>query len=199
MPTVQKTRIAVIRSLPRYSAEAQRHALAECGCGTWIDLTGHDARRTLVGVIRRGDTIHVRHLHLLAEPKRRTDDNPRRSLWEIVSEIEARGATIVEVSTGRSTSDAGQRDVMIADAIEIVTRGAKALPRRVARENGLLGGRPKKWGPEHLAAAAPVWFDLSLWGKSLDRALKRGGHPPRGTLAKRPPVGLGPRSGIGKD
>lgn len=191
-----KAHIGVVRSLPRYPATAQRAALEQFGCGSWIDLTAENGVESLISMLRRGDVVHVRNLALLARPKHRTDDNPRLDLWAMVHAIEARGASILETSTGRRSSISPQeRDEMIRDALEAVTKGMKALPRRIARENGILGGRPQKWTADDVQAAAPVWFDPSLWGKKLDDALRRGGHPPRSQLGKVPPRGLGPRGG----
>lgn len=170
-----------------------------CGCGTWFDLAERGERGRLIDTLRKGDVIHVRHLHLLAEPKRRTDDVPRLSLWSILFEIEDRGVTIREISTGRSTAHSRERDMMIRDALEVLTRGARANAARVARENGKLGGRKRKWTPEQVQAAADVWFDGKLYGEALDKALRRGRHPPRHYLQKPPPTGLGPRWGSAKD
>lgn len=196
---IDKSQICVTRSLSRYPASAQRDALSACGCGTWFDLAERGERARFVGSIRRGDTIHVRHLHLLAEPKRRTDDVPRLTLWAILFEIEDRGAVIREISTGRSTASKRERDMMIRDALEVLTKGARANAARQARENGKLGGRKRKWQREKVEAAAAVWFDDKLSGDALDAALRRGRHPPRHYLQKPPPTGLGPRWGTGKE
>jgi len=193
---MDKSKIGVVRSLSRFPATAQREALEPFKCGTWIDLTAVGGLQQLLDLLRRNDVVHVRHMRLLAPPKLRTTDNPRLALWEIIHAIEDKGATIFETATDRKTNAGPRvRDEMIRDAIEAVTRGAKALPRKIARENGILGGRPQKWTADQVRAAAPVWFDATLWGKRLDDALRYGGHPPRSQLVKAPPRGLGPRGG----
>ncbi len=121
---------------------------------------------------------------------------PRLTLWAILFEIEDRGATIREISTGRSTANPRERDMMIRDALEVLTKGARANAARQAR---MLGGRSRKHSREKVEAAAAVWFDDKLYGPALDAALTRGRHPPRHYLQKHPPTGLGPRWGTGKD
>jgi hypothetical protein len=192
---IDKRQICVIRSLSRYPGGAQRDALAGCGCGDWHDLAERGARTRLLDTLRRGDTVHVRNLHLIAEPKRQTNDNPRLDLWWIVQQIEARGVVIVELSTGFRSDNPAERDKMLMRAIEVVTKGAKANRSAVARRNGAKGGRKRKWSRKQVEAAAPVWFDVKLSGDDLDKALRRGRHPPRHYLQKHPPTGLGPRFG----
>lgn len=170
--------ICVTREKPRYPAAAQRAALEPAGCGDWAELSDKDGVRDLLDRLRRGDTVKVRHLHLLAPPKRRTDDNPRRELWETIHRIEDRGATILEVSTGRSSANQRERDMMIADAIEVITRGARAISAKLARENGKKGGRPPAVIKDEQREAARVkWFERpELVGDDLRRALKRTGY-----------------------
>lgn len=174
---IGKDQICVIRALPRHTEAGQRAALEPDGCGDWIALHEPRGLDTLISRLRKGDTVKVRALHLLAPPKLRTDDNPRRELWRILHLIEDRGATVREVSTGRSTADKRARDDMIADAIEVITRGARAYSAKLARENGKLGGRPPKaMKPEQTEAARCIWFDPCVKGVKLKRELKRYGY-----------------------
>lgn len=173
-----KSHICVTREKPRYPAAAQRAALELAGCGDWAELSDKDGVRDLLDRLRRGDTVKVRHLHLLAPPKRRTDDNPRRELWETIHRIEDRGASILEVSTGRSTANQRERDTMIADAIEVITRGARAISAKLARENGRKGGRPPTEISDHQRASArALWFEKpEIVGKRLAQSLRRCGY-----------------------
>lgn len=170
---IGKNHICVVRHLSRYPEAAQREVLMQAGCGQTLDIGKPGQRLMLVSDLRRGDIVKVRHLHLLAEPKRRSIDNPRRDLWAIVHQIEDRGATIFEVSTGRTTANPRDRDNMIADAIEIVTRGARALSGKIARENGKRGGRPKvEIADDQRERALAVWHDPSVTGERLKRTLR---------------------------
>ena len=157
-----KHHICVIRALPRYPEGPQRAELSAHGCGAWYDLSLKSARADMLDGLRRGDVVKVRHLHLLAEPKKLRTDNPRRDLWAIIAEIEQRGATVLEISTARTTANAGERDMMIADAIERLTKGSRAYNRKQAVEHGKLGGRPKKDVAKGEADARRLWFDPSL-------------------------------------
>lgn len=172
-----KDQICLIRALPRHTEAGQRAVLEPDGCGDWIALHERDGFEELIGRLRRGDTVKLARLRFLAPPKLRTSDNPRRDLWRMLHAIEDRGAIVREVSTGRATSDPRQRDMMIADAIEEITRGSRAISIRRARENGKLGGRPPKViKPVQREAARSVWLDPSLYGDRLRRALRREGY-----------------------
>lgn len=175
---VSKSQICWIRERPHHRASAQLAALSEHGCGAIFDASNPNARDEMLASIRRGDVVKVRHVHLLAIPKKRTDDQPRRDLWRIIHAIEDRGATILEISTGRSSANQRERDMMIADAIEVIARGVRALPRKIAQQNGKLGGRPKaRIKPEQSEAARELWFDSpDVVGKHLRQCLRRVGY-----------------------
>ena len=173
-----KSQICWIRELPRYPGAPQLAALSEHGCGQIFDASKPNARDDMIDQLRRGDVIKVRSLHLLAMPRRRTTDEPRRDLWATIHAIEDRGASVLELATMRSTTNHRERDMMIADAIETITRGARALPRKIARENGKLGGRPPaKISDEQRAAARELWFDKpNILGRNLKKNLLRVGY-----------------------
>lgn len=172
-----KHHICVTRTKPRHSVDAQRAALEAAGCGDWVSLDDPDGVDALIDRLRKGDLVKVRHLHILAPNKCRTDHNPRRDLWRILHAIEDRGATVVEISTNRTTANQRERDMMIADAIEVVTRGARAIAAR-ARENGKLGGRPPTPIKDRdREAARAFWFERQeLVGKRLRQCLGRVGY-----------------------
>lgn len=173
-----KSHICVTREKPRYPSAAQRTALELAGCGDWAELSDKDGVRDLLDRLRRGDIVKLRHLHLLVPVKKRTDENPRRDLWQVLHLIEDRGATILEVSTGRSSANQRERDMMIADAIEVITRGARAISAKLARENGKKGGRPPATiKDEQREAARAYWFERpEIVGKRLRQCLKRLGY-----------------------
>lgn len=174
---IRRDQICVIRDKPRLKGGPQREALTLHGCGDLIDLGAPHGERDLMDRLRRGDTVKLRRLHILVPPKRDTRERPRLTLWEMVHAIEDRGASIMEIDTGRSSKDLRQRDEMIRDAIEIVTEGARAAAAKVSRENGRLGGRPPaQISDDRRQAARATWFDASKMGARLQRDLKRHGY-----------------------
>ncbi len=121
--------------------------------------------------------MRVEHLHLLVKRLGRRDQNLRLDLWAIVLAIEDKGATWIETSTGRKSTDKRERDFALRDNLEIVTRGHMARAREVAQENGARGGRPrKKFTPEQTARAELAWRNDKLYGDELKAAVKAQGY-----------------------
>ena len=149
----------------------------------------------MVAQLRRGDVVQVYRLHLLVPERWLTSQSRYDWLWDCVHEIEDTGATWIEVESGRKSTVMRERDDAIRDALDYIRGHANARLRRHLREVGRAAGRPQKYSTEQIEAARGVWFDASLVGDALDRALKVGKHPPRSQLVKQPPRGLGPRRG----
>jgi hypothetical protein len=145
-----------VRPMPRISQAGQEAALRKHGVPeAKIYVEGRETFDALVKSLRKGEAVCVLRLHLLAPPKLRTADRPRRDLWVAIQAIEAKGAHIIEVDTGRSTVAGNERDDMIADAIEALTHAGRA-PRR--RDGA--GRPPKQFTPEQIEQARIAWFDL---------------------------------------
>jgi len=146
--------IGYIRPIKRYTEAGQREALDAVGCEQ-VYVEGED-RETLseaIQCLRKGDALVVHRLFLLAEPKRTTKDRPRKSLWIHLRAIEAKGATVFEASTGRSSKD--KRDCILFDAIE-------RLSGNVSAENGAqsAGRPPKVFTDDELAQAKAAWESI---------------------------------------
>ncbi len=157
-----KTKISTsrgyVRPLGRFTAAGQLARLAEYGLTRdriYVEGDGPETLDGLIRALRRGEAVLVVKLHVLAPPKLRTADRPRRALWDAIKRIEAKGAHIIEVDSNRSTALKPDRDDMIADAIEALTHAGRA-PR--SRDGA--GRPPKTFTAEQIETARVAWFDL---------------------------------------
>lgn len=147
-----------VRPLGRFTTAGQLARLAEHGLSRdriYVEGDGPETLDGLIRALRRGEAVLVVKLHVLAPPKMRTADRPRRALWDAIKRIEAKGAHIIEVDSNRSTALKPDRDDMIADAIEALTHAGRA-PR--SRDGA--GRPPKKFTAEQINAARIAWFDI---------------------------------------
>lgn len=128
------------------------------GCGE-VYVEGREALADFIGSLRKGDTAVVVWLHVLAPPRKTTNARPRDELWDAITRIEAKGATILEVETSRHSAIKADRDGMIRDAIEALTSAGRA---RASRENGRksAGRPPHAIDPKERKQAASVWHDV---------------------------------------
>lgn len=155
---LRKSLRGYIRPLPRLTEAGQRAKLTAAGCGSIYVEAPQETLADLIASLRKGDTVCVVHLHVLAAPRRTTKDKPRDALWDAVIAIEAKGASILEVETGRATSNKFDRDGMIRDAIEHLTSAGRAA---AGRRNGKKSkGRPPRDVSGEIDAARVAWFDL---------------------------------------
>lgn len=158
MKTKQSTARGYVRPLGRLTASGQLSRLAEYGLlrdRVYVEGEGPETLDAMIKALRKGESVVVVRLHVLAPPKLRTADRPRRALWDAIKRIEAKGCHIIELETNRSTSLKLDRDDMIADAIEALTHAGRA-PR--SRDGA--GRPPKQFTPEQIEAARVAWFDL---------------------------------------
>ena len=156
---VNKTKLrGYVRPLLRIPASGQRAKLLEYGIqADKIYEEGKDGEslEAMVRALRKGEAVAVVRLHLLAAPKTKTSDTPRRALWSAIHAIEAKGAAVLEVDSGRYTGNSRDRDAMIADAIEQITHAGRT-PRKQD-----VPGRPRmKFTEEETELARRLWFDL---------------------------------------
>lgn len=170
-----------VRHLLRIPASGQRAKLVEYGIAAdKIYEEGKDGESldALVRALRKGEAVAVVRMHLLAAPKTRTSDTPRRALWSAVHAIEAKGAAVLEVDSGRYTANSRDRDAMIADAIEQITHSGRT-PRKQD-----VPGRPRiQFTDEETETARRMWFDLRYkTNADAFAAIKR--KVPRWTLAR---------------
>jgi len=161
-----------VRPLPRITEASQRAILLDHGVpGDKIYTEGHqdETLDALIRSLRAGEAVAVTRAHILAAPKERHDDRPRRALWAAVHAIEAKGAFIVEVESGRSTANARERDELIADAIEQITHSGRS-----PRKRDTPGRPPMMFSPEDIEIARRVWADrkVATWGEVREQLPK---------------------------
>lgn len=165
---------AYIRPLPRLTEAGQRKKVAGCAA---VYVEGQQTLEECIASLRRGSVVVVVWLHVLAPQRTTTTVKPRAELWAAIRAIEARGATIFEVETGRSSAHPSDRDAMIQDAIEHITSAGRAA---ASKTNGRRspGRAPDKIDPAEREAALAVWHDVRI--TSDGRAMAAG--PPGWTL-----------------
>lgn len=140
----------------RYPVSAQVRALREAGLTVIYDegqkVHGGDLRQVWLNSLRGGDTAVVTWLGLLADPVGNVTVK-RDDLQEVIDSIEAKGATIWELSTDRKSSDKKQRDAMIADA------WAGLAKQRFDRATRKQGRPPRVVTDEEKAIVWEEWFN----------------------------------------
>lgn len=140
-------------------------------CPTWRDA---------IRVVRNGDVVLVQFLQLIAEPKSANVRHPAMDMRDAIEAIEGKGASLTEISTGRSTADARQRAAMIADAAKSLGAGGRSLSSAQARANGAAAGskrgRPRTTFSEaEIDEARRVWESrkITTWAEAA-RLLPKG-------------------------
>lgn len=147
-----------VRPLPRLTAAGQEAGLIAHGVAAskvYVEGRGDETLAALIRSLRKGEAVAVMRMHILAPPKLRTADRPRRELWATLRAIEAKSSYVFEVESGRSTANKAERDDMMADAIEALTHSGRS-PRR---QDGA-GRPPKMFTPDQTEQARVAWFSL---------------------------------------
>jgi hypothetical protein len=147
--------IGWVRDLPKLSADQQVAALVAHGIAVRDVVV--DGRKLPSGLrmnwgwlmrkLRSGDTLAVTRLRALYTPRAKL--TPRKSLFRTLHEIEDAGVEIIETATGRRSTNARQRDMMIADCLDAIARS------RVGGDSG----RPKRepYSAAELALVEQHW------------------------------------------
>jgi len=152
------SRRGLVRDHKRLPAASQITKLKAAGFDPIYTLDKSVTVDDAVKSFRPGNTAGVARLWVVADPKIGKKKGQRQALYAAVDAIEARGATIEEVDTGRTSKDPKQRDAMIRDAAEAVTTAGRGLK---SADNGRRSkGRPAvEFAPEVLERARNIWFD----------------------------------------
>lgn len=121
-----------------HSTAAQRRALETVSPRATIDVDGK--KQTVMEALPRpcpGRVYAIMWLFLV-NLKKGTAQRKRERIMEFVDEVRCRGAEILEVGSGRRTSDTKQRRAMLSEAFEAVTRG------RQPSQTSVRGRKPRQ-------------------------------------------------------
>lgn len=157
-----------VRHMPRVPGHIQAEKLRAFGVEDLVIYTESgdgQALPALIRSLRRGEVVAVSQLHLLAPPKKKSNDKPRLALWTAVRAIEDKGASFIEVDSGRRSIIPHERDDMIREAIEKITHSGRS-----PRKRDVPGRPPKEYSDKDLEFARNEWF--SLKHKTNGAALK---------------------------
>lgn len=102
--------------------------------------------RDKIKSLRRGDALQVHDLRQLG--RNLTD------VLALLDEIHARGAYVVQSSTGKRSDKHGVK--LVADNLHLLNKGAA---KRIAKANGSKGGRPKQYIKNDRDAA--TWHNVT--------------------------------------
>jgi hypothetical protein len=125
------------------TAGGQKELLQATGCGQiFVADDRWQVWNEMIDQLRTGDVVKVRFIHLFVPERWQSNQNRYRWLWDCVHAIEDRGASWIEIETGRKSTVPRERDDAIRDALEYIRSHINSPLRKLARENGKLGGRP---------------------------------------------------------
>lgn len=120
--------IGWVSEYPKSQTDAQARALSAYGIGAAdIVVNGRTikgrSRETWAWLLKKarpGDTIAVTKLRAIYAPRGR--ETPRKALFRAMHDLEDHGCKIVETSTGLHSSNARERDKMIAACLDELAR-----------------------------------------------------------------------------
>lgn len=164
--------------LPRYAKKGQADAMAAHNVERVLtEGKGFDGKRDdLLRMVRRGTTVAILHVFLLADPRRaRKRGGARADLWAAIDAIESHGGTIWELYTGLRSDNKYGRDAMMRDAVEALARG------RHKRSAADKRGRPvRAFTPAETEQARAAWHNrkIKTWAAVKEK------FPPGFTVAR---------------
>ena len=122
-----------------HTPEAQRRAIETAMPRAVVEVDRHKA--TVMEAIPRpcAGRVYAIMWLFLVNLKRGSAKKKRERVMEFVDEVRCKGAEILEVGSGRRTSDTRQRRAMLSEAFEAVTRG------RQPSQTSVRGRRKREW------------------------------------------------------
>lgn len=126
-----------------------------------------ETREVAFRALRPTGALVIPYLFLLADPKQRGERGAaiRRDLRKARTEVERRGACILELGTGRCSREPAERDAMYDDAVEALASGRMPADANSGR------GRPAKVFTEiDVEKARAAWESrkLKTWAQVRD-------------------------------
>lgn len=138
-----------------YTPAAQRAAIETIGARAIVEIGPRDKEiAPRIPFPCRGRTYAVQWLFLV-NLKKGTAQRKRERIMEFVDYIREAGAEILEVGSGRRTSDTRQRRAMLSEAFEAVTRG------RQPSHTSVRGRQPRKLSDAQKDIIWREWFDVN--------------------------------------
>lgn len=139
---------------PKSDTAAQQRALVAYGIapdnivvdGRKLKERSRETWAWLLKKARPGDAIAVTKLRAIYAPKGR--ETPRKALFRALHELEDHGCKIVEISTGLHSSNARERDKMIAACLDELAK---------SRAGGDAGRPPIEWTPAEREIVMRHW------------------------------------------
>lgn len=157
-------KIGVVRQ-HRWINAAEQERILRDRCRIVVSLGGGKAKLVtlaeLAKLTRPGTVVELVHVYLLADPKRkRAAGGMKADLRAAIALlVDKRGGVLVDVETGLTTAQTGQRKALIALAEDQISRSNKGL--KSALNGAKSKGRPKPdYTPQQLADAKAIWRNL---------------------------------------
>ena len=137
-----------------HTAEAQRRALETVGPRAVVEINGK--KQTVMEALPKpcaGRTYAIMWMFLV-NLKKGNAQRKRERIMEFVDWVREHGAEVLEVGSGRRTSETKQRRAMLSDAFEAVTRGRQPSHTLVR------GRQPRKLTDAQKDIIWREWFNV---------------------------------------
>jgi hypothetical protein len=154
--------IGFVRPHKRISESAQTSSLNQDGCKGIV----HD-RADLEKLARKGTTIKVRHIFLLADPRSRGKKGGwRKDLLSFMARMEKAGVAIKDVSNQLTTAIPQQR----YDMVELAMRQLSSNGRTIHLEGKRSGRKPLVFSEPELNKAEKIWLNVKAYPTEKEAA-----------------------------
>lgn len=152
---VDKSKRGLTFAHPRISRAEQERLLKQAGA-EWINHVGIKPAtwEAVPQAIRAGDTVFI-YAGPMVPARSKAMKIPLPAQWaSFMTEVHARGGTIVEVATGRTTADVKQQRAINADTLKFLRMSGKRLPGASRKA----GRPPRVFTEAEVLKAKEAWF-----------------------------------------
>lgn len=152
---VDKSHCGLTFKHPRVSREFQESELRKAGA-SWVLHVGKDCLnwRQATDQLEKGDVLYIYSGPMVPRPRAKSGIPLHTDWTNFIGELHLRGATLVEVSTGRRSTNRKEFNALNKETHELLRQGGKRLPKTLRR----IGRKPKEWPSDEIREAA-----LKLW------------------------------------